>query len=101
VLTPTLLTAALLSTSVAMHVASRAASAARRQTAWRSLAVAFTVQVVYLVWQLHDYVHAIHVYRPQASAWASVYVTLLAPITHTCSSACCSTPGSCCVSGRG
>jgi cytochrome c oxidase subunit 3/cytochrome c oxidase subunit I+III len=77
VLTPTLLTAALLSTSVAMHVASRAASAARRQTAWRSLAVAFTVQVVYLVWQLHDYVHAIHVYRPQASAWASVYVTLL------------------------
>jgi cytochrome c oxidase subunit 3/cytochrome c oxidase subunit I+III len=77
VLTPTLLTAALAATSIAMHIASRAAGNGQRLTAWRALAAAFTVQLVYLVWQLHDYVHAIHVYRPQASAWASVYITLL------------------------
>ena len=77
VLAPTLLTAALVATSVPMHVASRAATAARRAAAWRALAVAFVIQLVYLVWQLHDYVDAIHVYRPQASAWASVYITLL------------------------
>ena len=77
VLTPTLLTAALLSTSIAMHLASRAVGAARREAAWRALAVAFAVQAVYLVWQLHDYVLAIHLYDPRTSAWASVYVTLL------------------------
>jgi len=77
VLTPTLLTAALVTTSVAGHIASRAVSNAQRERAWRSLAAVFAVQLVYLVWQLHDYVHTIHVYKPQASAWASVYVTLL------------------------
>jgi len=77
VLTPTLLTAALVSTSVAMHIASRAVTDGRRERAWRALVVALVVQVVYLVWQLHDYVDTIHVYRPQASAWASVFATLL------------------------
>jgi cytochrome c oxidase subunit III len=77
VLTPTLLTAALVSTSIAMHVASRAVTDGRRATAWRALVIALAVQVVYLVWQLHDYVHTIHVYRPQSSAWASLFVTLL------------------------
>jgi heme/copper-type cytochrome/quinol oxidase subunit 3 len=77
VLTPMLLTAALVSTSIAMHVASRAVSDGRRVRAWRALAVALPVQLVYLVWQLHDFVDLIHVYRPQASAWASVLVTLL------------------------
>jgi len=76
-LTPTLLTAALVSTSIAMHIASRAVGEGRRVAAWRALAVALVVQVVYLVWQLHDFVDLIHVYRPQASAWASVLVTLL------------------------
>jgi heme/copper-type cytochrome/quinol oxidase subunit 3 len=77
VLTPTLLTAALLLTSIPMHIASRAAGAGRRETAWRATTVAFVVQLVYLVWQLHDYVHTIDVYDPQQSAWASVFVTLL------------------------
>jgi heme/copper-type cytochrome/quinol oxidase subunit 3 len=77
VLTPTLLTAALLLTSIPMHIASRAAGAGRRKTAWRATTVAFVVQLVYLVWQLHDYVHTIDVYDPQQSAWASVFVTLL------------------------
>jgi heme/copper-type cytochrome/quinol oxidase subunit 3 len=77
VLTPTLLTAALVATSIPMFLASRAVGAGRRAVAWRALAVAFAVQLVYLVWQLHDYVDAIHVYPPRESAWASVYVTLL------------------------
>jgi heme/copper-type cytochrome/quinol oxidase subunit 3 len=77
VLTPTLLTVALLLTSIPMHIASRAAGGGRRETAWRATAVAFIVQLVYIVWQLHDYVHTVDVYDPQQSAWASVFVTLL------------------------
>jgi heme/copper-type cytochrome/quinol oxidase subunit 3 len=77
VLTPTLLTAALVLTSIPMHIASRAAGSGRRETAWRATAIAFVVQLVYIVWQLHDYVHTVHVYDPKQSAWASVYVTLL------------------------
>jgi cytochrome c oxidase subunit III len=77
VLTPTLLTAALLLTSIPMHIASRAAGNARRETAWRATALALAVQLVYLVWQLHDYVHTVDVYDPQQGAWASVFVTLL------------------------
>jgi heme/copper-type cytochrome/quinol oxidase subunit 3 len=76
-LTPTLLTAALLATSIPMHIASRAAGEGRRRVAWRATVVAFAVQLVYIVWQLHDYVHTVHVYDPQQSAWASVFVTLL------------------------
>jgi heme/copper-type cytochrome/quinol oxidase subunit 3 len=77
VLTPTLLTVALLLTSIPMHIASRAAAAGRRETAWRATTVAFVVQLIYIVWQLHDYVDTIHVYDPQQSAWASIFVTLL------------------------
>jgi heme/copper-type cytochrome/quinol oxidase subunit 3 len=77
VLTPTLLTVALLLTSIPMHIASRAAGGGRREAAWRATAVAFVVQLVYIVWQLHDYVHTLDVYDPQQSAWASVFVTLL------------------------
>jgi heme/copper-type cytochrome/quinol oxidase subunit 3 len=77
VLTPTLLTAALVLTSIPMYIASRSAGRGQRQTAWRATAVAFVVQLVYIVWQLHDYVHTVDVYDPRQSAWASVYVTLL------------------------
>jgi heme/copper-type cytochrome/quinol oxidase subunit 3 len=78
VLKPTLLTAALLLPSIPMHIASRAAGNAQRATAWRATAAAFVVQLVYIVWQLHDYADAVHVYDPQQSAWASVFLTLLA-----------------------
>jgi cytochrome c oxidase subunit 3/cytochrome c oxidase subunit I+III len=77
VLTPTMLTVALVATSVPIHVASRSVSEGRRVRAWWALVVALAVQVVYLVWQVHDYVHAIDVYPPSGSAWASVYVTIL------------------------
>jgi heme/copper-type cytochrome/quinol oxidase subunit 3 len=76
-LTPTLLTAALVLTSMPLHIAARAAGNGRRETAWRATTAAFVVQLIYIVWQLHDYVHTIDVYDPQQSAWASVFVTLL------------------------
>jgi heme/copper-type cytochrome/quinol oxidase subunit 3 len=77
VLTPTLLTLALVLTSIPMHMASRAAGQGRREAAWRATVIAFVVQLAYIVWQLHDYVHTVHVYDPHGSAWASVFVTML------------------------
>jgi cytochrome c oxidase subunit 3/cytochrome c oxidase subunit I+III len=77
VLGPTLLTAALVLTSIPMYIASRAARGGRRETAWRATTVAFVVQLAYIVWQLHDFVHTLQVDDPQQSAWASIFVTLL------------------------
>lgn len=78
VLTPALLTLALVSTSIAMQRAWTAAAASARLRAWRWLAIAGVVQAAYLIWQIHDFVDAIHRTKPQASAYASIYVTLLA-----------------------
>jgi cytochrome c oxidase subunit III len=75
--TPALLTAALVSTSAAMQLAWRAGRTWRRAAAWRLVLLAFAVQLGYLIWQLHDYADAWHTLHPQASAWASVYLTLL------------------------
>jgi cytochrome c oxidase subunit 3 len=77
VLTPALLTLALVSTSIPVQLAWRAGRDRRRPAAWRWLAVAFAVQLGYLVWQFHDYVLAVHAMHPQASAYSSVYLTLL------------------------
>jgi heme/copper-type cytochrome/quinol oxidase subunit 3 len=77
VLTPALLTAALLSTSVFMQLAWREANEWRRGAAWLLVACAFAVQTAYLVWQMHDYVLAVHAYPPRDSAFGSVYVTML------------------------
>jgi heme/copper-type cytochrome/quinol oxidase subunit 3 len=77
ILTPVLLTAALLLTSVFMQLAWNAARELRRVRAWRFLFVAFAVQLVYLVWQLHDYVDAFRIYRPHDSAYSSVLMTML------------------------
>lgn len=77
VLTPVLLTGALLTTSVFMQLAWRAGSEWHRGRAWALIALAFSVQTVYLAWQFHDYVLAIHAYPPRESAFGSVYVTLL------------------------
>jgi heme/copper-type cytochrome/quinol oxidase subunit 3 len=76
-LRPALLTLALVATSIPMQRAWGAARDGRRAAAWWSLLVAFAVQLGYLIWQLHDYVHALHAMPPQQSAYASVYFTLL------------------------
>jgi heme/copper-type cytochrome/quinol oxidase subunit 3 len=77
VLAPLLLTVALLTTSVAMQRAWHAGRQGLRISALRWLAAASLVQGVYLVWQVHDYVDQLHRMKPQASAYASVYFTLL------------------------
>lgn len=77
VLTPALLTAALLATSVFMQLAWRSANEWRRGRTWLLVACAFAVQTFYLVWQVHDYVLAVHAFPPRDSAFASIYVTLL------------------------
>lgn len=77
VLVPAFLTLALVLTSVPMQLAWRAGRNGRRAAAWRFLLVAFAVQLGYLIWQIHDYVHVVHTLKPQSSAYASVLVTLL------------------------
>jgi cytochrome c oxidase subunit III len=77
VLTPALLTAVLLTTSVSMQLAWRAGRAWERARAWRLIAVTFAVQAFYVVWQLHDFVLAYHAYPPKQTAFSSVYITLL------------------------
>jgi heme/copper-type cytochrome/quinol oxidase subunit 3 len=75
--TPLLLTLVLVSTSLPMQRAWSAARNARRAAGWRWLLAAFLVQTGYLVWQVHDFIDEVHRVKPQASAYASVYVTLL------------------------
>jgi heme/copper-type cytochrome/quinol oxidase subunit 3 len=77
VLTPSLLTLALVLTSFPMQRAWHAGRNGARVGAWRWLLVAFGVQLGYLIWQLHDYVDLIHTLKPQSSAYSSVLVTLL------------------------
>ena len=70
VLVPSLLTLALVLTSVPMQAAWRARRAA-------PLALAAAVQTAYLVWQTHDFVSLIHAGPPAHSAYASIVVTML------------------------
>jgi len=78
VLVPVLLTVALVATSFAMQRAWRAGRGLARAAAWRWLAIAGTVQVAYLVWQIHDFVDLCRSEPPSHSAYASVHLTLLA-----------------------
>ncbi len=77
VLTPVLLTLLLLTTSVAFQLAWRAGRDWDRVRAWWLIAYAFAAQVFYLAWELHDFHDALHTWKPQSSAFGSVYVTLL------------------------
>jgi heme/copper-type cytochrome/quinol oxidase subunit 3 len=78
VLTPALLTLALVSTSVAMQRAWSRAQLLERARAWRWLAAAAVVQSGYLAWQLHDFVDGVHETPPSHSAYASIHFTMLA-----------------------
>jgi heme/copper-type cytochrome/quinol oxidase subunit 3 len=75
---PLLLTALLLVTALPLVHAVRAARAGRRGAAWRALAAATVLQLVYLGWQLHEYLTQIDQFSPRASSYASIYFTLLA-----------------------
>jgi heme/copper-type cytochrome/quinol oxidase subunit 3 len=77
VLEPSLLTLALVLTSIPVQAAWRSARVGRRADAWRLLLLAFAVQTAYLAWQLHDYVDELHKYPPSHSAYSSIRMTLL------------------------
>jgi heme/copper-type cytochrome/quinol oxidase subunit 3 len=78
VLTPVLLTAALVLTSGAMQLAWTAARGGDRARAWRAIAIAGVVQVVYLIWQVHDFVLDVHRQPPSDSAYSSIRLTVIA-----------------------
>jgi heme/copper-type cytochrome/quinol oxidase subunit 3 len=78
VLTPALLTAALVATSAAMQLAWRWGRGGERARAWWALAAAGIVQGGYLVWQIHDFVLDAHREPPSESAYSSIRLTMLA-----------------------
>ena len=75
---PLLLTALLVVSAVPMVLAGRAARAGDRGSAWRALAVATALQTAYLAVQVHEYIGQLHQFSPRATAYASIYFTLLA-----------------------
>jgi cytochrome c oxidase subunit I+III len=70
VLVPVLLTAVLVVSAVLVQLA-------WRRTARRFLAAAFALQLGYLVWQVHDWVDAIHDAPPSHSTYSSIVTTML------------------------
>ncbi|HST16897.1 MAG TPA: cytochrome c oxidase subunit 3 [Gaiellaceae bacterium] len=74
---PLVLTAILVSTSLPVHDALASARRGRLGRARAALLVAACVQVAYLVVTLTLYDHDLHRLEPSASAYASIYFTLL------------------------
>ena len=74
---PLVLTAILVSTSLLLRDALASARRGRPGRAQAALLVAAGVQVGYLVATLTLYVHDLHRFEPSASAYASIYFTLL------------------------
>ena len=77
VLVPVLLTAALVASAVPVQLAWRAGRSNRTKAAWRFLAGAFALQLGYFVWQVHDWVDAIHDAPPSRSTYSSIETTML------------------------
>ena len=76
-LAPLVLTGALVATSVPIGLAAREATAGVTRTATWLIAFAMAVQCGYVAYQLHLFVHELHQFPPQRSAYASIYFTLL------------------------
>jgi heme/copper-type cytochrome/quinol oxidase subunit 3 len=74
---PLILTAVLVTTSVPMQLASRAARAGRRHVAWLAIFLAFVVQAGYLAMQARLFSDDLDKLQPQGSAYGSIYFTLL------------------------
>ena len=74
---PLVLAGVLATTSLPMWLAARAV---RRGGPWAArflLVWALVVQVGYLVYEVHDYLHQLHRSVPQDNAYSSIYYTLL------------------------
>jgi heme/copper-type cytochrome/quinol oxidase subunit 3 len=74
---PLVLTAVLVATTLPVALALSSAREGRVGTARGALLVALVVQAGYLAMQLHLFVHDVHEFSPHASAYASIYFTLL------------------------
>jgi cytochrome c oxidase subunit III len=75
---PLALTGALVLTTGPMFVAARAAVAGRLRAAWTALAIAGAVQAGYLAVQIVLFADDVAKLSPRDSAYASIYLTLLA-----------------------
>jgi heme/copper-type cytochrome/quinol oxidase subunit 3 len=78
VVLPLVGTGVLIATSVPMWLAARAARAGRRNPAMWAIAGAFVVQLCYLGLQIYLFRHDLNDFSPKASAYGSIYFTLLA-----------------------
>ena len=77
VVVPLVLTGVLVSTSVLMQLAFAGAQRARLGLVRVSLLAALIVQSGYLAMQLHLYLDDLHSFSPNASAYASIYFTMV------------------------
>jgi heme/copper-type cytochrome/quinol oxidase subunit 3 len=74
---PLVLTGVLVVTTAPVVLALAAARRGRAGTAAAALLVALVVQSGYLAMQLHLFVHDLHKFGPEQSAYSSIYFTLL------------------------
>jgi len=77
VLLPVVLTLVLVSTSIPMQLAFVSARGGRLGATRLLLAVALLVQAGYLAMQIHLFVDDLHHFWPSATAYASIYFTLI------------------------
>lgn len=78
VVLPLVGTGVLLLTSIPMWLAARAAKDARRNRAMWAIAAALVVQLCYLGLQIYLFRHDLNDFSPKATAYGSIYFTLLA-----------------------
>jgi heme/copper-type cytochrome/quinol oxidase subunit 3 len=74
---PLILLAVLISTSVPVQLASLFARAGRTAATQLALLVALVMQSGYLAMQIHLYVDDLHRFSPQATAYGSIYFTMV------------------------
>jgi heme/copper-type cytochrome/quinol oxidase subunit 3 len=74
---PLILLAVLVSTSVPVQLASMFARGGRTAATQASLLVALVMQSGYLAMQIHLYVDDLHKFSPQATAYGSIYFTMV------------------------
>lgn len=78
VVLPVVATAALVATSVPMWLAARHARTGRRRATMWLIAAALVIQLCYLALQVLLFRHDLNSFSPRASAYGSIYFTLLA-----------------------
>jgi cytochrome c oxidase subunit III len=77
VVVPLIMVGLLVTSSIPMELAARAARRGRLWSTRLLLVWALAVQSVYLVWAIHDYVQQLHHSTPQDNAYSSIYYVLL------------------------